>query len=359
MTRVLVTFAGGSYGLGITRSLKATGKAVGDRYEVIAADSDVYSLARAETRERHLLPKAGDPDYIDALIALVEKSGAEMLWPGHDAEIEKVAHEIERFRHVATFLPPAHEIDLCNDKWRSYKVFSTASIPVPKTVKLDGPGDLEKAFSAGYENGVWLRAMRGAGGRGGAGFRSMDKALAWIELHDGWGGFTASEWIVGRGVFSWASVWADGQLIVGQRKSPLGQGFASITRSGVTGVPGVVRWGGPDQAQAIGEAAIRAISDRPHGNYGVDMISDRDGNLFVTEINIGRYYNDGLIHWPDEKLNAADLAVRLALGEPVLFDVPLIDPKPDGSVIIYGLPKMPVEVTLDELESLRSGDDPD
>jgi carbamoyl-phosphate synthase large subunit len=351
MTRVLVTFAGGSYGLGITRSLKAAAR----RHYVIGADADIYSLARAETDERHLLPKAPDPDYLPALLKLIHKTGAEMLWLGHDAEIDKVAHSREQFGHVAMFLPPTEVIDLCNDKWESYKAFLKAGVRAPETMRLAGPDDLEAAFNRGYPDGVWLRATRGAGGTGGGGFRSIDKARAWVELHDGWGHFTASEWIAGGRIFSWETVWANGKLIVGQRKSPLGQGFANVTRSGVTGVPGIVRWGGPPEAEETAEAAIRAVSGRPHGNYGVDMISDRQGRLYVTEINIARYFNDGLIHWPDEKLNAGDLAVRLAFGEPPPFEVPLKNPKQNGNVIIYGLPKMPIEVSEDELNRLRDG----
>lgn len=349
MPRILVTFAGGSYGLGITRSLKGADRP----HHVIGADSDIYSLARAETDEKHLLPKASDASFIPSLLKLIDKTDAEMLWLGHDAEIEKVAHVRDKFEHVGTFLPATEEIDLCNDKWESYRAFKKAGVRVPETMKLDNPNDLDLVFSREFQDGVWLRSKTGAGGRGGAGFQSIEKARAWVELHDGWGSFTASEWIVGKGVFSWATVWSNGELIVSQRKSPLGQGFASITRSGVTGVPGVVRWGGPLEAEQTGEAAIRAVSAKPHGNYGVDMLSDRDGRLHVTEINIGRYFNDGLIHWPDEKLNAGDLTVRLALGEPLPFGIPLKNPKKSGNVIVYGLPKMPVEVSEEELQALR------
>ena len=79
------------------------------------------------------------------------------------------------------------------------------------------------------------------------------------------------------------------------------------------------------------------------------MVCDADGKPFVTEINIGRFNNDGLIHWPDEQLNAADLAVRLGLGEKPPFEPPLMHPKKRDNVIIYGLPTMPVEVSWDDL----------
>jgi hypothetical protein len=70
----------------------------------------------------------------------------------------------------------------------------------------------------------------------------------------------------------------------------------------------------------------------------------------VTEINIGRYNNDGLIHWPDERLNAADLAVRLGLGQKPPFEPPLMHPKTRGAVIIYGMPTLPLEVKWADLD---------
>lgn len=352
MTRVLVTFAGGSYGLGITRALRAANETLGRGYYVIAADADVYSLQRAEADEKHLVPLASDPGYIDALKALAQKTGADVLWTGHDTETQKLAHALDQFDDVATFTSPAQDIDICSDKWATYNALRKAGIRTPETRWLDTPSDLETAFSAGDEDGIWLRAITGAGGRGSAGFKpsEKDKAHAWVDLHDGWGNFTASEWIVGQGVRSLETVWHEGELMVAQRKMPIAQGFAKLTRSGVTGVPGIAKWGGPPEMDEVGVAAVRAVSDKPHGNYGVDTITDRDGNLYVTEVNIGRYFNDGLIHWPDEKFNGGDLNVQLALGNPPPIDPPLWHPRPENHVIIYGVLTTPVEVSQEELD---------
>ena len=180
--------------------------------------------------------------------------------------------------------------------------------------------------------------------RGAIGVDSIRKAESWLELWDGWGRFTAAEWISGGQRLSWESVWAHGELLAVQGRHQLVQGFSNLTMSGITGVPGVNQWGTPPSADSLGIAAVRAVSDRPHGNYGVDMVTDKKGTAYVTEINIGRYNNDGLIHWPDATLNAADLAVRLALGEPLSFVPPLMHPKKRGNFIIYGLPAMPIEV---------------
>jgi len=191
--------------------------------------------------------------------------------------------------------------------------------------------------------------VTGAGGTGALGTDSLRKAEAWLEVHDGWGRFTAAQRIKGGHRLSWESVWAHGELIAVQGRRQLVQGFEYLTMSRITGVPGVNQWGTPPEADETGIAAVRAISPSPHGNYGVDMVCDATGAPYVTEINIGRFNNDGLIHWPDEKLNAADLAVRLGLGEKPPFEPPLMHPKKRDNVIIYGMPQMPVEVSWDEV----------
>ena len=48
-------------------------------------------------------------------------------------------------------------------------------------------------------------------------------------------------------------------------------------------------------------------------------------------------------------MNAADLAVRLGLGEKPPFEPPLMHPKERDNVIIYGMPAMPVEVSWDQV----------
>jgi carbamoyl-phosphate synthase large subunit len=240
------------------------------------------------------------------------------------------------------------EIEICRDKWRSYQRFEGAGVRVPETTMVGNRADLRAAFDR-FGGEVWLRAIRGAGGRQAIGTDSMRKAEAWLDLHDGWGLFSAARRIKGGQRLSWESVWARGKLITVQGRTQLVQGFEYLTISRITGVPGVNQWGTPPEADQTGMAAVRAISDEPHGNYGVDMVTDADGAPYVTEINIGRYNNDGLIHWPDERLNAADLAVRLGLGEEPPFEPPLLHPKSAGNVIIYGMPTLPVEVRRDDL----------
>ena len=335
---MLLTYSGGAYGLGVSRSLAAADRG----YHVIATDADRFSLHRAEGNERHAVPRASDARFMPEIAGLVRALSVDFVWPGHDSDVRTFARDRESLG-AATFLPPLAEIELCRNKMLSYLRWKECGVRVPETSLVSNRDELVKAFDE-FGGEVWLRAVIGAGGRGALATDSLRKAEAWLEVHDGWGDFTAARRIKGGPRLSWESVWARGELITVQGRRQLVQGFEQLTLSRITGVPGVNQWGTPPEADEIGIAAVRAISDSPHGNYGVDMVCDADGTPYVTEINIGRYNNDGLIHWPDETLNAADLAVRLGLGEKPPFEPPLMHPKQRDNVIIYGIPKMPVEV---------------
>ncbi|MEO6351143.1 MAG: hypothetical protein ABIP53_10885 [Candidatus Limnocylindrales bacterium] len=343
MTRVLLTCAGGSYGLGVSRSLKAASSP----YYVIATDADRFSRQRAEGDERHSVPRASQAGFLPAISELVRSTGADFLWPGHDSDIRTFAREGDRLG-AATFLPPPDDIEICRNKMLSYLRWRECGVSVPETVIVGNAEDLANAFDQ-FGGEVWLRTVTGAGGTGALGTDSLRKAEAWLEIHDGWGRFTAAQRIKGGHRLSWESVWAHGELIAVQGRRQLVQGFEYLTMSRITGVPGVNQWGTPVEADQLGIAAVGAISSSAHGNYGVDMVCDAQGTPYVTEINIGRFNNDGLIHWPDKNLNAADLAVRLGLGEKPPFEPPLMHPKKRDNVIIYGIPQMPVEVSWDAL----------
>jgi carbamoyl-phosphate synthase large subunit len=64
------------------------------------------------------------------------------------------------------------------------------------------------------------------------------------------------------------------------------------------------------------EAAVRAVSARPHGVYCVDLKTDGRGRPLVTEINIGRFFTTSNF-FAHAGLNMPAMYVRLAMGEPV------------------------------------------
>src|SRR5262245_48647495 len=141
MARVLLTYAGGAYGLGVARSLMAAGT----QHHVIAADADRYSIHRAEGHERHVVPRASDPSFIEAICALVRSTRADFAWPGHDSDVRAFARHRDSLG-AATFLPALEEIEMCRNKMLSNLRWSERGVSVPETVLVHDRDGLTQAF---------------------------------------------------------------------------------------------------------------------------------------------------------------------------------------------------------------------
>ncbi|MBM3940549.1 MAG: hypothetical protein FJ318_06615 [SAR202 cluster bacterium] len=101
---------------------------------------------------------------------------------------------------------------------------------------LHHPGDLRRAFTE-IGPSLWIRATRGAGGKGSLPVDDFKTALRWIDLHNGWGEFMAARRLAETTV-TLETVWRDGRLIAAQGRQRLFWEFAHLAPSGVTGIGG-------------------------------------------------------------------------------------------------------------------------
>ena len=276
MTRVLLTYAGGSYGLGVSRSLKVASVP----YHVIATDADRFSIQRAEGDERHRVPRASQQSFpainrrAGALTPAPTSSGRAMTltFCGSPKTVNSLG--------AATFLPPVEDIVICRNKLLSYLRWRERGVRVPETTLVSNREGLIEAFDH-FGGEVWIRAVSGAGGTGALGTDSLRKAEAWLEIHDGWGQ-----------VHSCASY---------QRRSAaeLGVGVGARRADRSAGSPAACPgFRVPDDVadyrsagrEPVGHAAggrrdrncrsARDLRILPHGNYGVDMVCRRRWHAF-------------------------------------------------------------------------------
>ena len=89
---------------------------------------------------------------------------------------------------------------------------------------------------------------------------------------------------------TWLSIWYEGELVVAQTRKRQSWNFGNRTVSGVTGITGVGETVSDDTVTETAIDAIKAIDNRPHGIYGVDMTYDFSGIPNITEINISRFF---------------------------------------------------------------------
>lgn len=340
---MLATGAGGAPAANFIRSLRSAP----EPFKVIGTDADPYYLARAEADRSYLVPPPHDPSYVDVLNHLIDLEGVEFLHAQNDTELRIISDHREQLR-ATTFLPARETVEICQDKWRSYEKWRDAGIKVPETTLLRNEDDLRAALER-FGGSVWLRATQGAGGRGSLAARDYTTARAWLDFHQGWGSFSASELLEPRSI-TWMSIWHRGELVLAQGRRRLYWELAKISPSGISGATGGGMTVSDPRLDDIATEAVRAVDPAPHGLFGVDLTYDGDGVPNPTEINIGRFFTTHQF-FTELGINMPYIFVKLGCGEEVSIPEQRLNPAPDGMVWIRGIDIEPVLTSIDQIES--------
>lgn len=308
--KVLVTNAGRSAGLNFCRSLRLAK----DEYEIIGIDQNKYSLMNAEVDQRYLCPDASDAEYINYLKKIVDREKVDVVYPSKSNEelwlISKNRDDINA--HI--FLPEEELVQIFEDKFLTNSILEKEGIRVPKTYLITEVKDLEKVFQE-FPEGIWLRAIRGCGGKGSIIAKNIEFASAWITHNNGWGNFTASEILTDK-TATWSAVWNEGELVVSQVRRRLYWEFSYLSPSGVTGITGAQITDRDTVLDEIALKSIYAITKKPHGIISVDFTYDKNGIPNPTEIQASRYFSSTYF-MAKAGLNFPEILVKLALGEKV------------------------------------------
>lgn len=315
MTTVLLLGAGGSAAANVLDALR---RASAD-YRVVGADASMVKLHLSAADDRLVIPRAGDHDYADAIIAAIERFSCDVVHPQPDPDvlaIGKLRHEIP----AATYLPDQAALELAADKLEFASCLLGAGVPVPQTIAFSRIDDVALATAKllTEHDQVWVRARVGAGARASLPVRRSAQAEAWVQwwiderdLHAS--DFMASEFLPGR-EFAYQSVWQDGELVAGQSRERLEYLYGHLTPSGQTSTPAVARTVNEPAVDQLAQDAIRALDPVPCGAYCVDIKESGDGTAKVTEVNAGRFFTTSNF-FAAAGLNMPDLLFRCALGE--------------------------------------------
>jgi carbamoyl-phosphate synthase large subunit len=341
MKRVLVTAAGGAPAWNFIRSLRDAP----EPFRIVGVDSNPYTLQRAETDARYLVPRVGQAGYLEVLRDILREEEVEFLHCQMNTEMITLS-DARDFLEVRTFLPAHATIVTCQSKWRSYLKWREAGLPVPETTLVETEADLKRAM---HELGpkVWIREISGSAGKGALPTADFEMARRWIDARRGWGRFVAATCLEADTV-TWQSLWHAGELVVAQGRKRLYWEFADRSPSGVTGVTGAGVTVSDPVVDRIGLAAVRAVDPCPNGIFGVDLTYDRTGTPNITEINIGRFFTTHYF-FTAAGLNMPHVYVRLGYGEPVEAPPVRINPLPPGLLWIRGMDRTPVLIRVEEV----------
>lgn len=348
--KILIAGAGGAPSEGVINSLLKSKK----NEKIIGMGSEPTDLVLSAAQEKYFVPYADAPEYKQSLLKILDQVKPDLVHFQNDLEIfhaSKFRDEINA-KGAKTFMPPHDVIDTCVHKYKTYLKCKQAGIKVPVNMIIHNEEDLKRSFSElGDANGkIWLRASSiGGGGKGALPTNDFHFAKAWIERFDGWGDFVAAEMLTPNTV-TWLSIWHQGELVVAQTRVRKGWTHGNRTVSGVTGVTKVGQTYSNAEVDRISIETIKAVSDKPHGIFGVDMTYDADGVPNPTEINISRFFTT-ILFFTQAGLNMPEIFKDIALYDEFPALEKRINPLADNLLWLRGMDTKPMLIRADELES--------
>lgn len=343
MRKILIAGAGGAPSEGVIFSLQKN-----KDNNVIGMGSEPADLILSKANKKYFVPYANSTDYKDKLLNILNKEKPDLVHFQNDLEIFHASIIRDEILNtgVKIFMPEHSVIDTCVHKDKSYSAFRRAGIKVPTNIKINNTADLRRSFTElkNDEGKIWLRASGiGGGGKGALPTNNFDLAKSWIDHYKGWGDFIAAEMLTTRTI-TWLSIWYEGELIVAQTRSRDGWTHGNRTISGVTGVTKLGITVSDEKVTDVAINSIKAVTDKPHGIFGVDMAYDKDGIPNPTEINISRFFTT-VRFFTEAGLNFPEIFKCLALGEDIGFERGCINPLPDGLMWVRGMDVEPRLVT--------------
>ena len=348
MKKILVAGAGGAPTEGVIYSLRKNPK----NY-VIGMGSEPTDLVLSKAHKKYYVPYANTSEYKDKLLNILNKEKPDLVHFQNDLEIYHASLIREDIKATGTkvFMPDHSVIDTCVHKYKSYLAFKKAGVVVPKNIEVNTEEDLKKAFKelSDSEGKIWLRDS-GIGGGGKGALPTNDYALAksWIDHYKGWGDFIAAEMLTPKTV-TWLSIWHEGELVVAQTRAREGWTHGNRAISGVTGVTKVGITVSDNQVTQVAINTVKAVSDKPHGIFGVDMAYDKNGIPNPTEINISRFFTT-VRFFTEAGINFPEIFKKLALGEPINIAKGTVNPLENGLMWVRGMDTEPLLIVKESIE---------
>lgn len=349
MKKIMIAGAGGAPSEGVINSL------LKPKHELVyGLGSEPTDLILSNAQKKFYVPYANTPEYKQALLNILKIEKPDLIHFQNDLEIFHASQFRDEIMDlgVKIFMPEHDVIDTCVHKYKSYEAFKKANIKVPENMMINDESDLKLAFEklADADGKIWLRASSiGGGGKGAIPTASYSMAKSWIDHYKGWGDFVAAEMLMPETV-TWLSIWHEGELIVAQGRARQGWTHGNRSISGVTGVTKVGVTCSDKTVTEVAIKAVKAVSDKPHGIFGVDMAYDKDGVPNPTEINISRFFTT-VLFFTEAGLNMPEIFKNIALyGKfPVLEEK--INPLPDGLMWLRGMDTKPKLMRAEDIES--------
>ena len=349
MKRVMVTGCGGYAAIGYNRCLKRSG----EEFFTLGIDASERFIGFAETDVKALVPINDNEFDMNVINRLLELYKIEFIHAQIETEIKWLSNNRKKI-NANSFLPKNKTIELCQNKHKAGKIWQQKGIPTAQSLLIETVDDLTDAFEA-FQSPLWLRTNVGAGGRGSILSESSEHGRYWIDFNDGWGNFTANEYLPGENL-GCTLLYDDGQLITSQTKERLEYVMKKANPMGITGTTGFLRCVSRGDVNKLAEEAVLAVDKKPNGIFSVDFKGRNDDTLCVTEINAGRFHSSSVHLFYKTGVNLAYYYMKLGYGEE-LPEIEMYNPISEGTVLARQVDVEPKIFNWESLEGLKASRD--
>jgi carbamoyl-phosphate synthase large subunit len=295
-----------------------------ERMFITGSESNEYYIQLSCADKNYLVPRANDSGYIDRLNEILLKENIEFVHAQPDVEVSVISTNREKLE-AKVFLPSKEAIQICQDKIMSAKKWLKNNVPVANFLELKKESNIEEAFEL-FGSPIWIRATKGAGGKGSTPAYNKETAIAWIRYWKSRGKewkFMAQETLPGRNI-GFHSLWKDGELVTSMSRERIEYIYPYLAPSGITGTPTVQRTIQDEKVNKVGTEAVLSIDPKYNGIACIDLKENSEDIPCVTEINAGRMFTTSFFFSYTSKIleknyhaNLPYLYVKLAFNEEI------------------------------------------
>jgi hypothetical protein len=283
--KILISAAFSHHSRGIVRSIKLSPK-YSDSY-LIGTDicNSYFGLYEGLYNKVYKIPRYSEPGYKNRFLKIIEQENADIVMITNELEVQFWARSSKKL--VNALLPPVNFTEICISKKRLHAAFeNTEYVPWFKIVDLKNETvDLDFAYP------VWIRDIQegSSGGRGAFLIKSKNHFHAWISLYEPGSAIMVSEYLPGRNLACLLVIENNVLRSAGtyERMEYL------LKHASPSGITGQISKGRlicePALTKFSFEAVIELLDitrETFSGFVTVDVKEGRDGNPYVTEINL-------------------------------------------------------------------------
>jgi carbamoyl-phosphate synthase large subunit len=169
---VLVSASGAPGTAALLRALRANGER---EVRLVGTDMSERAVGRHLCDAFHVVPRGSDPGFPDAILAIVEREGADCVLPQSSFDLEGLAAHRDRFP-VPVLVSSSDTIHRSNDKAETYGLLHRIGVPAPDFRRVNGSAAVRAAaLELGYpDRAVCFKPVFSSGSRG---FRVLDPTV--------------------------------------------------------------------------------------------------------------------------------------------------------------------------------------